>query len=60
MKQHSPGDLREILRISRLRSSEQLIRVGTPHGKQECITKYRKMWESYLDRKSMDLAIVFE
>ncbi|KAL4075547.1 hypothetical protein J3A83DRAFT_4089752 [Scleroderma citrinum] len=57
IKRHSPQDLREILRISRLLSNEQVVRLAK-RGKYS--TKYREIWESYLNRKGMDLVIVFE
>ncbi|KAI6039240.1 hypothetical protein EDC04DRAFT_2568700 [Pisolithus marmoratus] len=58
IKQHSPQDLREILRISRL----------APVGKTFCAdgdeerrpTRYQELWHAYLNQKSMDLVIVFE
>ncbi|KAI6033803.1 hypothetical protein BKA83DRAFT_4181258 [Pisolithus microcarpus] len=58
IKQHSPRDLREILRISRLAPIGKAFRAD---GDQErYTTKYKKLWQAYLDQRSMDLVIVFE
>lgn len=58
IKQHSSRDLREILRISRLAPVRKAFRAD---GHEErCATKYRKLWQAYLDQRSMDLVIVFE
>ncbi|KAG6328940.1 hypothetical protein ID866_10149 [Astraeus odoratus] len=55
MRHHSSQDLREMFRISRLLSDERVFRVVKKNS-----TKYKEMWEAYLDRRSMDIDIVFE
>ncbi|KIK10565.1 hypothetical protein PISMIDRAFT_690949, partial [Pisolithus microcarpus 441] len=46
-------DLREILRISRLAPIGKAFRVDGDHER----TKYKKLWQAYLDQRSMDLVV---
>ncbi|OAX41103.1 hypothetical protein K503DRAFT_686129, partial [Rhizopogon vinicolor AM-OR11-026] len=55
MKYHSHRDLREIQRIARLLSDEEVFRIH-----QLWSPKYSKMWKQWLDNKGPDIAIVFE
>ncbi|KAI6004314.1 hypothetical protein EDD15DRAFT_2385311 [Pisolithus albus] len=58
IKQHSPRDLREILRISRLAPVGKAFRED--RDQERYTTKYKKLWQAYLHQRSMDLVIVFE
>ncbi|KAI6122889.1 hypothetical protein EDD16DRAFT_1569407 [Pisolithus croceorrhizus] len=58
IKRHSPRDLREILRISRLAPIGKAFRTDGDEG--SCTTKYQELWQAYLEQTSMDLVIVFE
>ena len=56
IKYYSSRDRREILRISRLLSDEEVRnRRRTPWT-----PRYAKMWKDWLDTKGPDVAIVFE
>lgn len=61
MKYYSHSDLKEIQRISRLLPDEQVFgpaRLGARKAKRA--TKYKEMWQRWLENKGMDLVIVFE
>ncbi|KAG2035316.1 hypothetical protein BDR03DRAFT_531281 [Suillus americanus] len=53
MKYHSHRDLREMQRIARLLSDEQVLR-------RPWSPKYSKLWKRWLDNKGPDVVIVFE
>ncbi|KIK81126.1 hypothetical protein PAXRUDRAFT_833068 [Paxillus rubicundulus Ve08.2h10] len=59
MKYYSNRDLREMQRIARLVPDEQIFRSRAP-GKVKWAAKYSDMWKSWLERKGVDLVIVFE
>lgn len=54
IKQYSTRDRREIYRISRMVSDEEIW--GNPFIST---SRYRDIWEEYLERKGADVAIVF-
>ncbi|KAF8548307.1 hypothetical protein OG21DRAFT_779213 [Imleria badia] len=61
MKYYSNRDLREIQRIARLLPDEQVFGPkGKGTRKAKGTTKFRAMWQSWLENKGMDLVIVFE
>ncbi|KAF8844784.1 hypothetical protein BDN67DRAFT_894215 [Paxillus ammoniavirescens] len=59
MKYYSNRDLREIQRIARLVPDDQVFS-SRGSGKAKWTAKYSDMWKSWLERKGVDLVIVFE
>lgn len=55
IKYYSSRDRREILRISRLQSDDQVFRRKTPWT-----PRFAKVWTEWLNRKGPDVAVVFE
>ena len=55
IKYFSSQDRREILRISRLRSDEEVF-----SGRATWTSQYARVWKEWLRSKPPDLAIVFE
>ncbi|KAF9224523.1 hypothetical protein BS17DRAFT_703158, partial [Gyrodon lividus] len=59
MKYYSNRDLREMQRIARLVPDEQVFR-SRMNGKAKWMAKYSGMWKNWLEKKGMDLVVVFE